>query len=79
MATDLSVDDFARLEVLLKRKLQNVPEHVIPDLTIQDIIRQSPCTLLIAGVPPDLQLPFLLRNCALINRHSGRPIKDEHY
>jgi hypothetical protein len=77
MTSYLPADDLARLKALLKRKLQNVPEHVIPDLTIQDILYQSPRALKIASVPADLQLPFLLRNRALIDCHGGRPIKDE--
>jgi hypothetical protein len=77
MATNLSADDLAPLKTLLRRKLQNVPEHLIPDLTIQDILYQSPRALKIATVPPDLQLPFLLRNRALVDRHGSRPIKDE--
>jgi hypothetical protein len=77
MTSNLPADDLARLKALLKRKLQNVPEHVIPDLTIQDILYQSSRPLKLASVPADLQLPFLLRNRALIDCHGGRPIKDE--
>jgi hypothetical protein len=77
MALNLTIDDRTRLEDVLNRKLQNIPEHVIPDLTIDDILHQSPRALHIPTVPPDLQLPYILHHRALIDRHGGHPIKDE--
>jgi hypothetical protein len=77
MAFNLAIDDLAHLEDLLTRKLHNIPEHVIPDLTLGDIITQSPHALCFSNIPPDLQLSYILCSCALIDRHGGRPIKDE--
>ncbi|KAF1848915.1 uncharacterized protein K460DRAFT_239526, partial [Cucurbitaria berberidis CBS 394.84] len=65
------------LEVLLKRKLSGIPSHHVPDLQLSDIISQTPRALLLHNIPPDIQLAFLLRNRALIDQHSGKPIKAE--
>jgi hypothetical protein len=76
MAGELAIDDLPRLQSLLRSKLTYVPDHVLPTLTINDIILQAPQALKHAGIPADLQLPFFLRNRTYIDRHGGRPIKD---
>ncbi|KAF2832360.1 hypothetical protein CC86DRAFT_271693, partial [Ophiobolus disseminans] len=67
----------ARQRSLLDRKLQNVPERHVPKITIHDILYPTPRVLHITTLPSDLQLPYFLRNRALINHDSERPIKDE--
>lgn len=76
MAAKLTMNDVAHLEGLLKRKLTYIPDHVLSALTINDILLQTPQALSNAGVPPDLHLPFFLRNRTYIDRHGERPIKD---
>jgi hypothetical protein len=78
MVSNTTVEDLAHLEGLLKRKLLNIPEHVITAFTISDILIQIPCVLITPTVPSDIQISFLLRNRALVDRHGGRPIKDEN-
>jgi hypothetical protein len=78
MMSNTTVDDLAHLEGLLKHKLLNIPEHVMPAFTITDILLQIPCVLITPTVPSDIQISFLLRNRALMDRHGGRPIKDKN-
>ena len=77
MASDFTIDDLAHLKSLLDRKLHNIPEHHLPTLTINDILQQAPQALHIPTIPPDIQLPFLLRNRSIINHDNVCPIKDE--
>jgi hypothetical protein len=71
-------DDIASLKRLLERKLQNIPDHIMPTIMFNDILLKYPHVAYIASVPSDIQLPFLLRNRASIDRHFGRAIKDEN-
>jgi hypothetical protein len=75
MAAELGVEDHTHLEELLKRKTQNIPKHMIPGLSVNRIL-QTPQALRMPIIPLDLQLPFLLRNRAEIERYALRPIKD---
>lgn len=77
MASDLTIDELTRLRSLLDRKLQNIPEHHLPSITINDILQPTARALQITTLPPDIQLPYFLRNRSLINRDNARPIKDE--
>jgi hypothetical protein len=70
--------DIASLKRLLQRKLQNIPEFIVPTIKFNDILLKSPHVVHIPSVPSDIQLPFLLRNRASIDRHFGRAIKDEN-
>jgi hypothetical protein len=74
---DLDHSEKAELETLLKAKIQSVPAHYIPDLTLADILDQTPRALHLPNIPPDIQLPFFLRNRATIDRYVGKPVKDE--
>jgi hypothetical protein len=69
--------DALTLKSLLKRKLRNIPLYIIPTITASYVLDQSTRVTHISSVPTDIQLPFLFRNRALINRYFGRPIKDE--
>lgn len=66
-----------QLEALLKRKLGNIPEHILPSFTIYDVLHRAPQMLVNPYVPTDIQLPFILRNHSSIDRDKGRPIKSE--
>jgi hypothetical protein len=70
--------DIATLKSLLERKLQGIPAHIIPTIKFEDILLQSPHVAHIPSVPSDIQLPFLLRHRASIDRHFDRAIKDEN-
>jgi hypothetical protein len=70
--------DIASLKRLLERKLQDIPDHIMPTIKFNDILLKSPHVAHIASIPSDIQLPFLLRNRASIDRHFGRAIKDEN-
>jgi hypothetical protein len=76
LAGELAIDDLPRLKSLLRNKFTYVPDHILPTLTTNDILLQTPQALKNAGVPADLQLSFFLRNHTYIDRHGGRPIKD---
>ncbi|KAI4632261.1 uncharacterized protein J4E87_001733 [Alternaria ethzedia] len=66
----------AKLQLLLKNKLQGVPPNHLPTVTLADILDQTPRALDIANIPPDIQLPFFLHNRAAIDRYASKPIKD---
>ena len=67
----------AELELLLKTKLQGVPNHHLPSLILSDILDQTPRALNIANIPPDIQLQFFLQNRATIDNYAGKAIKDD--
>ncbi|KAH7082575.1 hypothetical protein BKA63DRAFT_403541 [Paraphoma chrysanthemicola] len=77
MGSSLEIDDLAKLEILLARKLTNIPQYVIPSLTVNDIVHQTPRARHLRAIPPDLQLAVFLGNRQLINRDNDRPIKGE--
>ncbi|KAH7093729.1 hypothetical protein FB567DRAFT_588153 [Paraphoma chrysanthemicola] len=77
LGSSLEIDDLTKLERLLASKLANIPQYVIPSLTITDIVRQTPRAHYLRAIPPDLQLADFLSNRQLINRDNDRPIKDE--
>jgi hypothetical protein len=67
----------AELELLLKTKLQGVPNHHLPSLILSDILDQTPRALNIANIPPGIQLQFFLQNRATIDNYAGKAIKDD--
>lgn len=84
MASDKEIESIATnavmrtyLEAALKRKVQHIPEHILPSLTIDDILRGTPQALENSNVPGDIQLSVVLRNRQSIDRFAGRPIKNE--
>lgn len=77
MASDITIGDTPRLQSLLDRKLRHIPNHILPRLTMDDIFRKTVRAVHIPNIPPDLQLPFLLRQRTYIDRHKGHPIKDD--
>jgi hypothetical protein len=76
VTSNLTCGAIAHLEALLERKLERVPEYIVPSLTINDVLRQTPQALQNPAIPPDIQLPFFLRNRATIDRYNARPMKD---
>jgi hypothetical protein len=78
MASDFATDDIPFLSSLLESKLKYIPDHVLPALTIEDILLQTTRAVHVSNIPADLQLPFLLRQRTYIDRHGGRPIKDDN-
>lgn len=77
MASEITTDELSRLSSLLDRKLENIPEHHLPTITVNDILQATPRAVRIMTLPADIQLPYFLRNRSLINRDNERPIKDE--
>ncbi|EAT91234.1 hypothetical protein HBI56_017230 [Parastagonospora nodorum] len=77
MASDLTIDDVSHLQSLLDRKLKHIPNHILPRLTIDDVFFKTARSVHVLNIPPDLQLPFLLRQRTYIDRHKGHPIKDD--
>jgi hypothetical protein len=75
-AAQLTVSDITD-EHLLKRKLAGIPHPQVEKLSLPDILNPESQTLNLVGIPQDLQLAFLLRNRALIDRSAGTPIKNE--
>ncbi|KAF2683131.1 hypothetical protein K458DRAFT_254175, partial [Lentithecium fluviatile CBS 122367] len=73
-----SNEDTRDLLLLLQRKLSDIPNGHIPVLTLADIVKQTPKTLLLPNIPPDLQLAFFLTERTLINSSHGLAIKDEN-
>ena len=67
--------DKAELENLLKRKLAGIPQNHLPALDLADIIHQSAKAAHFPNIPSVIQLDFLMRNRALIDRASGVAIK----
>ncbi|KAH8723416.1 hypothetical protein GQ44DRAFT_728699 [Phaeosphaeriaceae sp. PMI808] len=77
MAPEPMTINLVELGTLLNRKLQRIPEHVLPTLTIDDILTESPRALQNPAIPSDIQLPFFLHNRYMIDRHKCIPVKDE--
>jgi hypothetical protein len=67
--------DKAELENLLKRKLAGTPQNYLPALNFADIVQQPAKAIHFSNIPSDIQLAFLLRNRALIDRASSMSIK----
>ncbi|KAF5847571.1 hypothetical protein GGP41_000283 [Bipolaris sorokiniana] len=72
-----SQDEQIYLSALLKAKLQGIPSFHFPSLTLPDIICPAARASHIPNIPPDIQLPFFLRNRHLIEQYGGKPAKDE--
>ncbi|KAH7551846.1 hypothetical protein BM1_09480 [Bipolaris maydis] len=72
-----SQDEQIHLLVLLKTKLQGIPSLHIPSLTLPDILCSTTRASHIPNIPPDIQLPFFLRNRHVIDQYHGKPVKDE--
>ncbi|OAL45562.1 hypothetical protein IQ07DRAFT_482132, partial [Pyrenochaeta sp. DS3sAY3a] len=64
------------LAALLSRKLANIPAGHIPPLILDDIFLQTQKAEELQNIPGDIQLDFLLRNRATIERDGRVPIKD---
>jgi hypothetical protein len=75
MASSLEIKDLVQPENLLKRKVEGIPSHILPYLTINDILKGGQIPHL-PIIPPDLQLLFFLRDRSAIERYAMRPIKD---
>ncbi|KAF1917708.1 hypothetical protein BDU57DRAFT_514106 [Ampelomyces quisqualis] len=77
VASDLNINDLVHLEAQLERKLERIPMYIVPSLTINDVLLSTLQVLQNPATPPDLQLPFLWRNRATIDRDNAHPIKND--
>ncbi|EUC40623.1 hypothetical protein COCMIDRAFT_30463 [Bipolaris oryzae ATCC 44560] len=72
-----SQDQQVHLSALLSAKLQGIPLFHIPSLTLSNVFCPTARALHIPHIPPDIQLPFFLRNRNVIDQYGGKPVKDE--
>ncbi|KAF2871404.1 hypothetical protein BDV95DRAFT_493914 [Massariosphaeria phaeospora] len=64
-----------QLRELLARKLMGIPKYHLPDLTLEDILNQTPKATRLRNIPPDIQLAYFLAHRALIDQQGRTPLK----